>query len=93
MELNKVRKEIDRIDEEIIKLIAKRNQLAKDIAKIKFSFNLDINDINREKEKYKSIEELCKCYNVDKDICLKIFKILIEHNKDLQRKYIENLKK
>ncbi|WP_423792254.1 chorismate mutase [Methanocaldococcus indicus] len=92
-ELESIRKKIDEIDENIIKLIAERNKLAKDIANIKYKLGLNINDPLREKYKYESIKKLCKLYNVDENIAIQIFKILIEHNKQLQEKHIKKVEK
>ncbi|WP_456471503.1 chorismate mutase [Methanocaldococcus sp.] len=92
-EIKKIRNKIDEIDKKILELIAERNALAKDVAKIKFKYNLPINDDERERYIYERIKNLCSHYNVDLDLGLKIFKLLIEHNKKLQKSYFETLKK
>ncbi|CAB3287971.1 Chorismate mutase [Methanocaldococcus lauensis] len=87
--LAEIRKKIDEIDSQILKLIAERNSLAKDVAKIKNELGIPINDPDREKYIYNRIRKLCKEHNVDEDIGIKIFQILIEHNKFLQKKYLQ----
>ena len=87
--LAEIRKKIDEIDNNILKLIAERNSLAKDIANIKNQLGIPINDPEREKYIYDRIRKLCKEHNVDENIGVKIFQILIEHNKALQKQYIE----
>ena len=87
--LNEIRRKIDEIDNKILELIAQRNSLAKDIAEIKSQLGISIEDKEREKYKYDKIRKLCKEHNVDENIGKTIFEILIEHNKALQRKYLE----
>ena len=48
MELTQAREEIDRIDNEIIKLVAKRLSVAKEIGKLKKSKNLPVENKQRE---------------------------------------------
>ncbi|NPA62044.1 MAG: chorismate mutase [Methanococci archaeon] len=87
-ELNEIRKKIDEIDSKILELIAKRNSLAKDVAEIKSKMGIPINDEEREKYIYDRIRKLCREHNVDENIGVQIFKILIEHNKHLQKQYL-----
>ncbi|MDM7202744.1 MAG: chorismate mutase [Thermodesulfobacteriaceae bacterium] len=56
--LSELRKEIDRIDEELILLLKKRLQIAKEIGKIKESKGVQTFDLGREKEVIKRILEL-----------------------------------
>ncbi|EHP86456.1 chorismate mutase [Methanotorris formicicus] len=88
-QLEAIRKRIDEIDEELIKLMAKRTNFARDIAMLKKSLNLPINDSEREKEVYEKTRKLCNKYKFDEEIGVKIIKILIEHNKDIQSKYLK----
>ncbi|ADG13557.1 chorismate mutase [Methanocaldococcus infernus] len=92
-ELKDIRKRIDEIDKKILELVAERNRLAKNVAEIKVKNNIPIDDKEREKYIYERIKNLCNHYNIDPNFGLKLFKLLIEHNKELQRKYIETLKK
>nr|2GTV_X Chain X, chorismate mutase [Methanocaldococcus jannaschii] len=95
--LAEIRKKIDEIDNKILKarwpwaekLIAERNSLAKDVAEIKNQLGIPINDPEREKYIYDRIRKLCKEHNVDENIGIKIFQRLIEHNKALQKQYLE----
>ena len=87
--LTEIRKKIDEIDNKILKLIAERNSLAKDVAEVKNQLGIPIDDPEREKYIYDRIRKLCKEHNVDENIGKTIFEILIEHNKALQRKYLE----
>ena len=87
--LAEIRKKIDEIDNKILKLIAERNSLARDVAEVKNQLGIPIDDPEREKYIYDRIRKLCKEHNVDENIGKTIFEILIEHNKALQRKYLE----
>ena len=46
--INKLRKEIDRIDQDLIDLLKNRLSIAKEIGQVKASNLLSINDIDRE---------------------------------------------
>jgi len=87
--LDAIRKRIDEIDEELIKLMAERTNFAKDIAMLKKSLNMPINDSEREKEVYEKTRRLCNKYNLNESIGVKIIKILVKHNKDIQSKYLK----
>ncbi|MCQ6253713.1 chorismate mutase [Methanocaldococcus sp.] len=91
--LSEIRKRIDEIDNQILKLIAERNSLAKEVAKVKKELGIPINDPDREKYIYNRIRKLCKEHNVNEDVGIKIFQILIEHNKYLQKKYLKETQK
>ncbi|AEF96858.1 chorismate mutase [Methanotorris igneus] len=88
-QLEAIRKRIDEIDEELIKLMAERTNFAKDIAMLKKALNMPINDSKREKEVYEKTRKLCNKYNFDEEIGVKIIKILVEHNKAIQSKYLK----
>jgi chorismate mutase len=90
--LQTVRNSINEIDEQIIELMAKRTQLAPEIAKLKFSLDMDILDSSREKDVYAKTREISKKYDFDSEIAIEVMKILIEQNKKLQLKQLEKLK-
>jgi chorismate mutase len=90
--LQTVRNSINEIDEKIIELMAKRTQLAPEIATLKFSLDMDIMDSSREKDVYAKTREISEKYGFDSEIAVKVMKILIEQNKELQIKQFEKLK-
>lgn len=84
--LEKKRKQIDKIDEQIMDLIKKRTSLAREIANAKIVLGLGMEDKKREehiKDKFKTITEEHK---IDRDGITKIIKILIDLNKKEQKK-------
>lgn len=70
----KIREQIDAIDDEIIKLLNRRMQLCKEIAKIKKEANIPVEDCKREyeilqkagifKPVFKEIINLCKNFEI-----------------------------
>lgn len=84
MSLDNFRKEIDRIDSELIKLFQERLKVAKDIGRYKMENSLPILDSSREKVKIESILD-----NTDyryrkymEEIFYEIFRISKEYQKD-----------
>jgi monofunctional chorismate mutase len=75
-ELKEMRKQIDKIDEEILILLNKRIQLCMQIAEIKKKANLQLEDHNRENEIFQRVgrfkpvfEEIIRlCKNIEKTI-------------------------
>jgi chorismate mutase len=79
------RKTIDNLDQEIFKLILKRTMIAKDIVSAKIFLGKNIHDEEREKLIYDNIKKLAIEENINKDILLKIMKLLTELSKDFQK--------
>ena len=82
--INKLRKEIDRIDQDIIDLLKNRLSIAKEIGQVKASNLLGINDIDRENKIIKNLS--IKAYNdlKEEDIS-NIFKLIFSISKNLQK--------
>lgn len=59
MELKDYRRELDRIDSELVRLFAERMGVAGDIALWKQANGMRVLDLRREKEKLRSVEEQC----------------------------------
>lgn len=86
MDLREYRKEIDRIDEELVKLLEERLRIAEKIAEYKKAEGLSIVDAGREEEKLQGIssisEEEFKEYNQA------VFRTIITVSKEYQGKKI-----
>lgn len=82
-ELKKLRKEIDAIDAEIILLMEKRVDIAKEIGALKKKGGLPVSDPEREKE---VLVKAASNTNLDKKFVENIYKALIEYCKDEERK-------
>ncbi|MCQ8893546.1 MAG: chorismate mutase [Methanolinea sp.] len=85
MPIDALRTEIDRIDEQIIDLIAKRQQLAARMAHIKMAEGLPVHDAERTHD----VLEHAFNYAVEKSInpvsVQKVFALLIEMSEEKQR--------
>ncbi len=67
MTMKNLRKQIDKIDQKIIKLLAERMGLVKDIAKFKKAHKLPVKDKKREQELRKNLKKLAKKYGLSEE--------------------------
>ena len=85
MSLEEVRADITKVDQEIIRLIAQRQELAGKIAKIKIHTGLPIHDESRAADVLEAaFEQAVEC-KIDPLSVQKIFETLIEMSEDRQR--------
>jgi chorismate mutase len=75
-----VREEIREIDEQIIKLVAMRKNLAEKILEAKLVDKIKINDEEQKRTVLRRVEKTAKENNLDENAIREIFKILIEMN-------------
>lgn len=66
--INRLRKEIDDIDNQLLDLVRKRLFLTKEIGDIKKEKQIDIIDISREKELFQALRQKCQDLNLDPQI-------------------------
>jgi len=85
MSLEKVRADISRVDNEIIRLIAQRQELAGKIAHIKISRGMPIHDQHRAGEVLESVFDHAVESRIDPVSVQKIFEILIAMSEERQR--------
>jgi chorismate mutase len=85
MSLEKVRSEISGVDAEIIRLIARRQHLAEDIAKIKGQKGLPVHDENRTHQVLEAVFNQATECMIDPVAVQEIFRILISMSEDRQR--------
>ena len=85
MRIEDVRKEIDKVDNEIIRQIAKRQELAKKIARLKFSGGFPIHDEKRTKDVLEGIFNRSVEAKIDPVAVQKIFEILVAMSEERQR--------
>ncbi|GAB4317645.1 MAG: hypothetical protein Kow0019_18910 [Methanobacteriaceae archaeon] len=86
--LEKSRKEIDKIDEEILYLISERTSLARDIAKAKMVLDMDIEDKKREYYIQEKTKKIAERINIEENYLSKIMEILTDLNKNEQEKIL-----
>jgi prephenate dehydratase/chorismate mutase len=80
--ISDIRKEINRIDFELLKLLNTRMELALKTKK----FKLEINDDSREKEVLSSVGHLSP-YLLEPEFSQNLFRLIIDESKNLQKKY------
>jgi len=85
MMIDNVRKEIDRVDSEIVRLIARRQELAGKIAKIKISEGLPVHDEPRTQEVFEAVFNRAVECKIDPVSVQKIFEILVAMSEERQR--------
>ncbi|MCL4339486.1 chorismate mutase [Patescibacteria group bacterium] len=84
MRLNKFRKEINKIDAKILKLLARRFLIANKIKDIKKKEKLPIRDQKREEEIFLEINILSKQLNLNPVFTKEMFKKIIKESRRLQ---------
>ena len=88
MELEEIRKEIDKIDNEILSLLAKRKALAKEIALIKKSKNMPVLDEKREAELIKRLKKKSKELGLNEDLVVSLYNYILENSKKEQEELL-----
>lgn len=84
MELEELRKEIDRIDDEIIMLLSKRKTLVKDIAVLKKTKNAPVFDKEREAQLITRLKKKAKENGLDEDFISRLYDYILKNSKDEQ---------
>ena len=87
--LEKSRKRIDDIDNDLVNLISERTSLAKDIVSAKCFLGMDIYDKSREDEIHSKVIQLARRKDIDEDILCDIMKMLTTLSKIKQKEILE----
>jgi len=87
--LEKSRKRIDEIDNNLVDLIHERTSLAKDIVFAKMFLGMEIYDENREKEIHTKVVNLARENNIDENILSEIMNMLTILSKNKQKEILE----
>lgn len=86
MDLKKARDEIEKIDAQILELIAKRFDVVKEVGKYKKENGIKVKDKNREKEVInKACEKLRSQGYADARFIQKLFKTIMKKSRALQK--------
>ncbi|MEM4177507.1 MAG: chorismate mutase [Nitrososphaeria archaeon] len=83
-DINALRERIDYIDEEIVKLLAERVKVAKDIGRLKKEKGLPIVDSQRENEVYTRAIRLALENGLSPEDCENIFKVIVQMCRKVQ---------
>ena len=84
--IEKLRKEIDEVDEEILKNLSKRKNLVREIAKLKKSMNLPVMDAEREKKVLDNLKNKAKEKRLNKKFVESIYKIVLKNSREEQKR-------
>lgn len=88
-DLDSLRKQINKIDSELVDLLAKRRDLSKDIILAKDLTDLPIRDEKREKELLKRLTDDGKKKGLDPEYVAQIFYEIIDNSVRLQQTYVQ----
>jgi chorismate mutase len=86
--LDDLRNDINHIDNELIKLLASRFNVCADIAEYKKLHGIPMMQSDRVKEVVNRCVLLGNKYDINSDIIVKIYKIIIDHACDLEENII-----
>jgi chorismate mutase-like protein len=89
MDIKEVRRKIDKIDREIINLIAERQSYMEFVVKYKSKNDLDVYIPEREKEVIFSRRKIAQEQKVNPDFIETIFKEIIKECKKIQNKFLK----
>ena len=85
MTLKKLRTEIDKVDTTILRTLAQREKIVREIAKIKKKQQLPIINKKREQEIYNQLKKKAKMYHLDEKYLLQLFKLIIRYSRKIQK--------
>ncbi|MDD3559021.1 MAG: prephenate dehydratase [Melioribacteraceae bacterium] len=91
MELLELRKRINDIDEKIVKLIAERRKISKEIVEAKEVTDKPIRDPKREEELLVRLIEIGKEHGISQQLVSKVFYEIIDDSIRLQHSYLQRL--
>ena len=86
MKLDNLREKIDKVDEKIIKLIAKRFSVVEKIKSFKRNNHIPVFQKKREEEILNHVRLLNKNYKLSEKFIIKIWKEMLEESKTYQQK-------
>ncbi len=86
MPLTKVRKEIDKLDQKLLKLFKKRIKLVERVGIIKKKYGLPIFNKARELEIGKKLDKFAKKHGLRKTFLQKVWKAMIDEAKVIEKK-------
>ena len=89
--MQEIRKKINYIDEQILKLLSERRTLSLEIVKFKNQQKSSIRDREREKELLTRLIETGKSYGLDAHYISKIFYEIIDDSVKLQNKFVQQI--
>ena len=89
--VSKLRKSINKIDEEMLNLLSKRQHLAKEVGTLKKSLNIPIFDKGREEEILNKISKRAKKLELKEEFVEEIFSAIFKNSRASQQRKFKNL--
>ncbi|OGU58643.1 MAG: hypothetical protein A2V66_03800 [Ignavibacteria bacterium RBG_13_36_8] len=86
--IEKIREAINKIDYEILKLLAERNRLSLEVIKSKNMMHKPVIDLLREEEVLKRVVSISKEIDLDEKYIERIYKYILENSIELQRDFL-----
>ena len=83
--LEELRKQIEQTDADIIEILAKRQELSKQIGALKSKEGKKITDRSREKQLFEYYEHLSEQYHLQQEFIYRVFKIIIANSRKVQK--------
>ncbi len=83
--MEELRQMIDKVDEQIIRLLIAREELVEKIGKLKKEGGIEILDRKREDEIKEKIKQKCKELGVEYNFVLGIFEKILKKSKEIQK--------
>ena len=84
-DLSEWRMEIDDVDSKLIKLLAKRNQIARKIARTKMTSGIAVFDAERETQVIIKRQELATIFGLQKDFVQELMRLVMKASKEVQK--------
>ena len=84
MDINTLRKQIEKIDSIIIEQLSKRKKISVQIGKIKEQAGKEVYDPAREKQLMDYYKKESLKYNIDYEYILSFFNLIINHSRKVQ---------
>jgi chorismate mutase len=85
------RKQVDSIDQQLLKLLVEREQVVKAIAAIKVSNGTNVLDEKREGDVIQSREILAEQLGLCRNFAKQLMYLVMKNSKDVQEKFIEEV--
>jgi len=83
--IDRLRKEIDSVDSQILKLIAKRMKISKKIGAWKKKNSMKVVDLQRERKVLDKISQKARRLRVDSHLSRKLFKLIMIESRKQQK--------
>ena len=85
LKIDELRKSIDKVDEEIVRLLAERKSIAKEIGKEKKIMRIPVVDAKREKEILENLRKKAKENGLEPDFVDSLFRNILENSRKVQK--------